>query len=173
MLCELFRLFDRSFAFWVCSGWSLFGFAIFYWWKGFVCVCVKRTVVAVQRRQTVLQREKKGSKKTKQMAKRALLVGCNYPGTKCELHGCANDVRRMRTTLVERFGFDESDILVMLDTDPSTPQPTGANIRSSLSKLINSVQPGDALVFHYSGHGTQVREPLGLLKALYFWNSQL
>ncbi len=107
------------------------------------------------------------------MAKRALLVGCNYPGTKCELHGCANDVRRMRTTLVERFGFDESDILVMLDTDPSTPQPTGANIRSSLNKLINSVQPGDALVFHYSGHGTQVREPLGFLKALYFWNSQL
>ncbi|CAK9212695.1 unnamed protein product [Sphagnum troendelagicum] len=90
------------------------------------------------------------------MAKRALLVGCNYPGTKCELHGCANDVRRMRTTLVERFGFDESDILVMLDTDPSTPQPTGANIRSSLNKLINSVQPGDALVFHYSGHGTQL-----------------
>ncbi|CAM6065855.1 unnamed protein product [Sphagnum tenellum] len=90
------------------------------------------------------------------MAKRALLVGCNYPGTKCELHGCANDVRRMRTTLVERFGFDESDILLMLDTDPSTPQPTGANIRSSLNKLINSVQPGDALVFHYSGHGTQL-----------------
>ncbi|CAM6015936.1 unnamed protein product [Sphagnum balticum] len=90
------------------------------------------------------------------MAKRALLVGCNYPGTKCELHGCANDVKRMRTTLVERFGFDESDILVMLDTDPSTPQPTGANIRSSLKKLINSVEPGDVLVFHYSGHGTQV-----------------
>jgi uncharacterized caspase-like protein len=79
----------------------------------------------------------------------------------------------MRTTLVERFGFDESDILVMLDTDPSTPQPTGANIRSSLNKLINSVQPGDALVFHYSGHGTQVREPRGFLQALYFWNSQL
>jgi uncharacterized caspase-like protein len=90
------------------------------------------------------------------MAKRALLVGCNYPGTKCELHGCANDVKRMRTTLVERFGFDESDILVMLDTDPSTPQPTGANIRSSLKKLINSVEAGDILVFHYSGHGTQV-----------------
>jgi uncharacterized caspase-like protein len=90
------------------------------------------------------------------MAKRALLVGCNYPGTQCELRGCANDVRRMRRTLVERFGFDESDILVMLDTDPSTLQPTGANIRSSLRKLINSVEPGDVLVFHYSGHGTQV-----------------
>jgi uncharacterized caspase-like protein len=94
------------------------------------------------------------------MAKRALLVGCNYPGTKCELRGCANDVRRMRRTLVERFGFDESDILMMLDTDPSTLQPTGGNIRSSLRKLINSVEPGDVLVFHYSGHGTQVRAKL-------------
>jgi hypothetical protein len=46
VLCELFRLFDRRFAFWVCSGWSLFGFASLYWVERFclcVCVCVKRT----------------------------------------------------------------------------------------------------------------------------------
>ncbi|CAM6020532.1 unnamed protein product [Sphagnum balticum] len=88
--------------------------------------------------------------------KRALLAGCNYPGTKCELHGCANDVTRMKTTLLERFGFDEADILVLLDSDPKLPQPTGANIRQSLAKLVEDVQPGDVLVFHYSGHGTQV-----------------
>jgi uncharacterized caspase-like protein len=105
---------------------------------------------------TAREEEEEEEEEENAMAKRALLVGCNYPGTKCELHGCANDVKRMRTTLVERFGFDESDILVMLDTDPSTPQPTGANIRSSLKKLINSVEAGDILVFHYSGHGTQV-----------------
>lgn len=90
------------------------------------------------------------------MSKRALLVGCCYPGTKVELHGCANDVKRMQQSLVTRFGFDESDVLVMLDTDPSCVQPTGANIRSSLQKLIKGVEPGDLLVFHYSGHGTQV-----------------
>jgi hypothetical protein len=90
------------------------------------------------------------------MSKRALLVGCNYPGTKCELHGCANDVRRMKELLMNRFGFDEADILVMLDTDPSLPQPTGANIRKSLAQLIQSTEAGDCLVFHYSGHGTQV-----------------
>lgn len=90
------------------------------------------------------------------MSKRALLVGCNYPGTKCELHGCANDVRRMKALLLERFGFHEDDILVMLDSDPSLPQPTGKNIRRSLAKLIENTQPGDCLVFHYSGHGTQV-----------------
>jgi len=90
------------------------------------------------------------------MSRRALLVGCNYPGTKCELHGCANDVRRMQALLQERFGFQEDDILVMLDTDESLPQPTGKNIRRCLAKLIEGTQPGDVLVFHYSGHGTQV-----------------
>ena len=93
------------------------------------------------------------------MAKRALLVGCNYPGTKCELHGCANDVRRMHDLLVQRFGFMEEDILVMLDSDPTKPKPTGVNIRNSLAKLIEGTQPGDVLVFHYSGHGTQVSYP--------------
>ena len=90
------------------------------------------------------------------MAKRALLVGCNYPGTKVELHGCANDVKRMHATLTSRFGFDESDVLVLLDTDQSGMQPTGQNIRSCLGKLIAGTEPGDILVFHYSGHGTQV-----------------
>jgi hypothetical protein len=92
------------------------------------------------------------------MAKRALLVGCNYPGTKVELHGCANDVKRMKDTLITRFGFDEEDILVLLDTDRSGMQPTGANIRNCLAKMIAGVRPGDVMVFHYSGHGTQVRE---------------
>jgi hypothetical protein len=62
----------------------------------------------------------------------------------------------MKTTLLERFGFDEADILVLLDSDPKLPQPTGANIRQSLAKLVEDVQPDDVLVFHYSGHGTQV-----------------
>jgi hypothetical protein len=76
-----------------------------------------------------------------------------------ELHGCANDVKRMHATLTSRFGFDESDILVLLDTDQSGMQPTGANIRSCLAKLIRGTEEGDVLVFHYSGHGTQVINP--------------
>ncbi len=50
VLCELFRFFDRRFAFWVCFGWSLFGFASLYWVERFcLCVCAKRTVVAVSK----------------------------------------------------------------------------------------------------------------------------
>ncbi len=130
-----------------------------------VCVCVGARVRAwILRWTEVVHLEAFGGDwirkgfvvQTKMVRKRALLAGCNYPGTKCELHGCANDVTRMKTTLLERFGFDEADILVLLDSDPKLPQPTGANIRQSLAKLVEDVQPDDVLVFHYSGHGTQV-----------------
>ncbi|XP_064971754.1 metacaspase-5-like [Musa acuminata AAA Group] len=93
--------------------------------------------------------------------KRAVLVGCNYPGTKAELKGCINDVNRMRQSLVERFGFVEEDITVLIDTDRSYTQPTGANIRRAISDLVASAHPGDYLFFHYSGHGTRLPAETG------------
>lgn len=36
--------------------------------------------------------------------------------------------------------------------------PTKQNIRSALRWLVQDCQPGDSLVFHYSGHGAQVRD---------------
>jgi hypothetical protein len=93
--------------------------------------------------------------------KLALLVGINYPGTKAELKGCYNDVDRMRRCLVDRFGFDEADIRVLTDADRSAPQPTGANIRRALSRLVGDARPGDFLFFHYSGHGTRLPAETG------------
>ncbi|XP_010926867.1 metacaspase-5 [Elaeis guineensis] len=95
------------------------------------------------------------------MGKKALLVGCNYPGTKAELKGCINDVRRMHRCLVERYGFAEEDIAVLIDTDESYPQPTGANIRRAIANLVASARPGDYLFFHYSGHGTRLPAETG------------
>ena len=88
--------------------------------------------------------------------KRAVLVGINYPGTDGELKGCLNDVARMRRCLVDRFGFDEAGIRVLADADPSTPPPTGANIRRELERLVAGGRAGDTLFFHYSGHGLQL-----------------
>ncbi|KAL1205641.1 Metacaspase-7 [Cardamine amara subsp. amara] len=90
------------------------------------------------------------------MAKRALLIGINYPGTTEELKGCVNDVRRMYKCLVDRFGFAEEDIKVLIDTDKFYTQPTGKNIRHALSELIKPAKSGDVLFVHYSGHGTRV-----------------
>ncbi|CAA7394312.1 unnamed protein product [Spirodela intermedia] len=93
--------------------------------------------------------------------KRALMVGCNYPGTKAELRGCINDVMRMRRCLVERFGFSEEDITILIDTDDTFPMPTGANIRRAMADLVSSAEPGDCLFFHYSGHGTRLPAETG------------
>lgn len=95
------------------------------------------------------------------MAKKAVLIGCNYPGTKAELKGCINDVQRMYKCLVERYGFSEDDIAVLIDTDDSYTQPTGHNIRAALSDLVNSAEPGDFLFVHYSGHGTRLPAETG------------
>ncbi|XXG82552.1 hypothetical protein AAC387_Pa10g0472 [Persea americana] len=95
------------------------------------------------------------------MARKALLVGCNYPGTKAELKGCINDVKRMHQCLIDRYGFSEDDITVLIDTDESSTQPTGANIRHALSRLVRSARPGDILFFHYSGHGTRLPAETG------------
>lgn len=95
------------------------------------------------------------------MGKRALLVGINYPGTKAELKGCINDVNRMYKSLIDRYGFVEEDIVVLIDTDSNFKQPTGVNIRRELSNLVSSAEPGDYLFFHYSGHGTRLPAETG------------
>nr|BAJ89979.1 predicted protein [Hordeum vulgare subsp. vulgare] len=93
--------------------------------------------------------------------KRAVLVGINYAGTKAELKGCHNDVARMRRCLVDRFGFDDAAVRVLSDADPAAPQPTGANIRRELARLVADARPGDSLFFHYSGHGTRLPAETG------------
>lgn len=90
------------------------------------------------------------------MAKKAVLIGINYPGTAVELRGCVNDVRRMRSCLIDRFGFSSEHIKLLIDTDKSYTQPTGKNIRDALENLIGKAESGDVLVFHYSGHGTRI-----------------
>ncbi|KAL6619002.1 hypothetical protein ACP70R_034141 [Stipagrostis hirtigluma subsp. patula] len=93
--------------------------------------------------------------------KRAVLVGINYAGAADELKGCHNDVARMRRCLVDRFGFDEADIRVLVDADGAAPQPTGANIRLELERLVGDARPGDTLFFHYSGHGKRLAAETG------------
>ncbi|KAJ7982106.1 Metacaspase [Quillaja saponaria] len=95
------------------------------------------------------------------MARKALLIGCNYPGTKAELKGCINDVKRMYKCLIDRYGLSEEDITILIDTDDSYTEPTGRNIRSALNKLIRSAKPGDSLFVHYSGHGTRLPAETG------------
>lgn len=95
------------------------------------------------------------------MVKKALLIGINYQGTKAELKGCINDVKKMYKCLVDSYGFSEDDITVLVDTDESDTQPTGKNIRNAITRLIRSSEPGDFLFVHYSGHGTRLPAETG------------
>ncbi|XP_050370605.1 metacaspase-4 [Argentina anserina] len=95
------------------------------------------------------------------MTKKAVLIGCNYQGTKAELKGCINDVNRMYACLVDRYGFSERNIKVLIDTDDSYTQPTGRNIRKAITDLIRSAESGDVLFVHYSGHGTRLPAETG------------
>ncbi|XVF82538.1 hypothetical protein PTKIN_Ptkin16aG0057800 [Pterospermum kingtungense] len=97
------------------------------------------------------------------MGKRlAVLVGCNYPRTQFRLQGCINDVVDMRQLLLERVGFHASDVKILID-EPVPPHlnfttviPTGANIKAALNRMVDQAEPGDVLVFYFSGHGTEI-----------------
>lgn len=82
------------------------------------------------------------------MKKRALIVGINYTGTGSALKGCLNDAIHMRA-LLESRGFTE--IKTVLEKEATT-----AGITDGLNWLIADTAPGDVIVFHYSGHGSQL-----------------
>ncbi|KAL0042184.1 hypothetical protein WJX77_005579 [Trebouxia sp. C0004] len=90
------------------------------------------------------------------MTKRALVVGCNYPGSPHQLAGCANDASSICSLLREVFEYKPQNMLMMVDSDPQALSPTGANIKAELTRLVGLTLPGDTLFFHFSGHGTQI-----------------
>ena len=91
--------------------------------------------------------------------KLALLVGVNrYPEGIPSLQGCLTDVEMQRELLIYRYGFNPSDVLTV--TDNTEIKPTRAGILEAFEEhLINQAKPGDLVVFHYSGHGSQVIDP--------------
>lgn len=89
--------------------------------------------------------------------KKALLVGINdYPGSQNDLQGCVNDITNVYDILVKYFGFASSDIALL-----SNKRATKKAILDGLKGLIAASTSGDTLVFHYSGHGSQVRDTEG------------
>ncbi|HOV84896.1 MAG TPA: caspase family protein [Syntrophobacteraceae bacterium] len=89
--------------------------------------------------------------------KKALLVGINdYPGKQNDLMGCVNDVHNMQDLLVSLFGFPPENITIMTDRDATTE-----NILEALDLLVSSAKPADQIVFHFSGHGSQVSDKDG------------
>ncbi len=92
------------------------------------------------------------------MARKALLVGLNdYANPANNLKGCINDVRLVSGMLQAEYGFAGRRSLRLLTNE----QATSSGIKHHLAWLVDGARPGDVLVFHYSGHGAQVRDRHG------------
>lgn len=107
------------------------------------------------------------------IVKKALLIGINYIGQSGQLRGCCNDVREMYKLLTEVYRWDPACFRILTDEQVNLPntlssasksetKPTKANILEGLRWLRGNVLPGDALFFHYSGHGSQQPDPNGI-----------
>lgn len=91
--------------------------------------------------------------------KRALLVGINYTNTPNQLEGCITDVLNIKRFLMEKCGWLEESIELL--TDETVLKPSRVNIESKLQALVHNAQAGDTVLFHYSGHGSRVRDRSG------------
>lgn len=86
--------------------------------------------------------------------KRALLIGINqYPNLPpfSQLRGCVNDVLLMKTLLKGSFRFPANNIVTLCDE-----KATVKGIRNAMEQLLLDCGPDDIVVFHFSGHGSQM-----------------
>jgi hypothetical protein len=92
--------------------------------------------------------------------KSALLIGCNYPNSPLSLQGCINDVLKVKAMLIANYGFSENEIVVMRDDYPlSNPlYPSAINMDLQITKWVDTSNSTELLYFHYSGHGSNVKD---------------
>ena len=100
----------------------------------------------------------------------ALLVGINYNNNPdATLNGCYNDVVNISQYLRDVLGYSASSVNILTDGNrgaagagtASALPPTRQNIIAGLTNLVAGMIPGDEAVFHFSGHGSLVRDTNG------------
>jgi len=74
----------------------------------------------------------------------------NYPGTINDLRGCLNDQKRIIKL------FADYDTVAL-----KNEQVTVQTIKEQMTEIVSNAVSGDYIVFHYSGHGTQIPDKNG------------
>jgi hypothetical protein len=91
--------------------------------------------------------------------KYALVVGINdYPGSQSDLTGPTHDADIIAQTLIESYGFDPQNVIVLKDSEG-----TRANIAHGIADHLGKAGPDGVSVLFYSGHGTRLDENIGYL----------
>jgi hypothetical protein len=90
--------------------------------------------------------------------KRALLVGIDYiKNPAAKLNGCIEDIKNIQNMLIDAYGYSPENMIILRD-DISSRMPTKTNIINALQSVVSMTGVKDELWFHYSGHGTQLRD---------------
>ena len=90
-------------------------------------------------------------------ARRGLLIGIDEYAKIPKLDGCVNDTRAVRSLLVDQFGFPESNLTTLTNTDA-----TRVAILDALDALVDATGKDDLVVIQYAGHGSQMTDREGL-----------
>lgn len=77
-------------------------------------------------------------------------IGDYQPKTGWSTISSVNDVPLIKQSLLNQ-GFEEKNITTLIDAEA-----TKLGIITALEKLLAKTQPGDIVVFHFSGHGQQI-----------------
>jgi len=88
---------------------------------------------------------------------KALLIGINrYKIPGADLRGCVNDVNNLKAALLKHFSFQEKNIKILTDL-----RATKKAMQDGITRLVKGAKRGDVLLFHYSGHGSNVPDDNG------------
>lgn len=75
------------------------------------------------------------------------------------LQGGVTDVDLQQELLIHHFGFKFRDIVKLASHHFFDKQPTRTNVLTAYEEdLIKQAKPGDVVVFHFSGHGSRLRD---------------
>jgi hypothetical protein len=88
----------------------------------------------------------------------ALLVGVTkYPNIRGhDLKGGSNDVAYLKAALVDYLRVEEKNITTLTEEQDALHKPDRTNIMRELKALADKAKEGDRVIFHFSGHGSQV-----------------
>jgi len=91
------------------------------------------------------------------MKNKALLVGINkYPNPSNELRGCINDILDMEHFISTANAATSKMYTTENIKKLTKSHATKKEIVHQIKWLLEGAEPGDQLLFHYSGHGAQI-----------------
>ena len=91
---------------------------------------------------------------TRGCTKRALLIGINYPSLSDVIYPLQDShthVERVKQYLFEVEGFLDQHCIKLMDDDKHE-EPTKDNILDAFARLARQTNPGDVVVFYFSGY---------------------